>query len=202
MYVFCNTIIFSFLEWKLSLKYILVIMSWDWDNLSNSFHAKFDMLHDWTCNITLLSKQLLIMVKDNVLVSSQSFMLIVLVVGKVGVPTTSWVAIGGVVFGSIPHFKNNKIIWISMLIYERIYWKRFHYIWKIDVAYVYFLCHCICCYLILFTLKNQIWFMIEIMANKFLSHCVSSLLTIFIYLLCKLITYINWCIIYLLALSL
>jgi hypothetical protein len=33
-------------------------------------------------------------------------MLIILVVGKIGVPTTSWAAIGGVVFGSIPHFKN------------------------------------------------------------------------------------------------
>jgi hypothetical protein len=89
-----------------------------------------------------------------------------------------------------------------MLIYEHIYWKRLHYIWKIDMAYVYFLCHCICCDLILFTLKNQLWIMIEIMANKFISHCVSILLTIFIYLLCKLITYINWCIIHLLTLSL
>ncbi len=60
------------------------------------------MLHDWTCNITLLSKQLLIMVKDDVSLSSQSFMFIILVVGKVGVPTTSWATIGGVGFGSIP----------------------------------------------------------------------------------------------------
>jgi hypothetical protein len=41
-------------------------------------------------------------VKNNVSLSSQSFVFIILVVGKVGVCTTIWVTIGGVGFGSIP----------------------------------------------------------------------------------------------------
>jgi hypothetical protein len=35
-----------FKVWNLSLKYIVVIISRNWNNFSNFFHVKFDVLHD------------------------------------------------------------------------------------------------------------------------------------------------------------
>jgi hypothetical protein len=52
--------------------------------------------------MTLLSKHLLIMVRETVSRSSQSLMLPAHMAGKVGVPAVIWAAVGASSFGTVP----------------------------------------------------------------------------------------------------
>ncbi len=81
---------------QLILRYILVIKSWDSNSFTNSTHVKANIWHDWICEITLLSKQLLIIVKANASLSSHALMLLAPVANKRGVPTIIYVVVRAV----------------------------------------------------------------------------------------------------------
>jgi len=64
----------------------LVTTFWNWNNLASSIHVKFDVTHDWTCDMIQLSKQLLIMVRDIASFSSHSLMFPIPMQAKLAYP--------------------------------------------------------------------------------------------------------------------
>ena len=93
------TVSFSFIfrVWHLSFRYILVTTSWDSNNFINYAHANVIVLHDWICETTLLSRQLSIIVRANVSLSSYALMLHVPATNKEWFLAIIWVVVGATV---------------------------------------------------------------------------------------------------------
>jgi hypothetical protein len=106
---------------ELIFRYILVITFWDWNNLFNSSHAKFVVMHGWRFDMTsMLFKHLLCIVRD--IASLLPFTYASCSCGrynwniynKFDYSWSCW-------FWLIPLvMAHNFLFWISMLIY----WKR------------------------------------------------------------------------------
>ncbi len=95
MIMFSNII--SFVHFKVcnvSFNFFLVIATFDSNMCINSNHVLFDVNFDSTCEITLLFKQLLMIVNVRLSCSAQSLVLLAPMANKVGVPIVISIAIG------------------------------------------------------------------------------------------------------------
>lgn len=72
------------------------------------------MLHDWICEITLLFKQILLIVKTNASLFSHALMLLAPMRGKRGVLTIIYIVVGAICLPSFLSTNNHNFFVLKM----------------------------------------------------------------------------------------